>query len=302
MSVQRNGRNVFIEFASAPGVIRGGICAAPNLTTAQFLVLLNHLFKARAGGFSTRLKGSNTHLLPTTQAIQHGVYILTPVTPGDQILISDTQYHRRADPALGTPREQAFSTQVRQRDRRCVITHTPVLSADVDMWEGFQASHIFPRNLEKLFVDLGYANLVTHSHPKGVNSPQNGILLKNDVHTLYHRYALSINPDDEYRVYSFRPNAYQYHGLILDTVCRQPNDSRAVHPELLRWHFEHAVLSNMRGAGEPLWEFDFPPGADMMGEIRRGPLPELRMETELFARLGSYDGAASEDDLDGDTK
>ncbi|KAL1869749.1 hypothetical protein Plec18167_007673 [Paecilomyces lecythidis] len=55
----------------------------------------------------------------------------------------------------------------------------------------------------------------------------------------------------------------------------------------------------MRGAGEPVWEHDFPPGSDMMGEIRRGPLPGLRMESELFARLGSYDRAASEDDSDG---
>ena len=41
--------------------------------------------------------------------------------------------------------------------------------------------------------------------------------------------------------------------------------------QLLRWHFRQAVLANMRGAGEPIFEFDFPPGTDMMGEILGGP-------------------------------
>lgn len=29
--------------------------------------------------------------------------------------------------------------------------------------------------------------------------------------------------------------------------------------QLLRWHFRQAVLANMRGAGEPVFENDFPP-------------------------------------------
>jgi len=32
-----------------------------------------------------------------------------------------------------------------------------------------------------------------------------------------------------------------------------PSDS------LLRWYFREAVLANVRGAGEPIFEFDFPP-------------------------------------------
>jgi len=41
----------------------------------------------------------------------------------------------------------------------------------------------------------------------------------------------------------------------------------------------------MRGAGEPAFEFDFPPGSDMMGEIMSGPRTGERMEFELFSRL-----------------
>lgn len=56
--------------------------------------------------------------------------------------------------------------------------------------------------------------------------------------------------------------------------------------ELLDWHFEQAVLTNMKGRGEPVFEHDFPPGSDMVGEILRGPKAPERMEFELFTRLG----------------
>jgi hypothetical protein len=55
--------------------------------------------------------------------------------------------------------------------------------------------------------------------------------------------------------------------------------------ELLRWHFRQAVLGNMRGAGEPSFEHDFPPGSDIVGDILRGPRVAERMEFELFNRL-----------------
>ena len=57
--------------------------------------------------------------------------------------------------------------------------------------------------------------------------------------------------------------------------------------ELLRWHFRQAVLTNMKGVGEPVFEHDFPPGSDMMGHILRGPQAAGRMEFELFGRLAA---------------
>lgn len=41
----------------------------------------------------------------------------------------------------------------------------------------------------------------------------------------------------------------------------------------------------MRGAGELVFETDFPPGFDMMWKILRGPKAAERMEYELFGRL-----------------
>ena len=57
--------------------------------------------------------------------------------------------------------------------------------------------------------------------------------------------------------------------------------------QLLRWHFRQAVLANMRGAGEPVFEHDFPPGSDIVGDILSGPKAAERMEFELFSRLAA---------------
>jgi len=57
--------------------------------------------------------------------------------------------------------------------------------------------------------------------------------------------------------------------------------------ELLRWHFRQAVLVNLKGAGEPSFETDFPASSDVMGEIMRGPKAGERMEFELFSRFNA---------------
>ena len=72
-------------------------------------------------------------------------------------------------------------------------------------------------------------------------------------------------------------------GRSLDQQFRE-DPRRAVDP-LLRWHFRQAVLVNMKGAGMPVFEYDYPPGSDMLGDIRDGPMSAARMEAELFSRL-----------------
>lgn len=57
---------------------------------------------------------------------------------------------------------------------------------------------------------------------------------------------------------------------------------------MLRWHYRQAVLTNIKGAGEPDFELDFPPGSDIMGDIRNGPKAAERMEFEIFGRLAAH--------------
>lgn len=43
----------------------------------------------------------------------------------------------------------------------------------------------------------------------------------------------------------------------------------------------------MRGAGESIFEHDFPSGSDMIGNILSGPKAAERMEFKLFNRLAT---------------
>jgi hypothetical protein len=43
----------------------------------------------------------------------------------------------------------------------------------------------------------------------------------------------------------------------------------------------------MKGAGEPIFEHDFPPNSDILGDILTGPRAAERMEAELFGRLAA---------------
>jgi len=61
-----------------------------------------------------------------------------------------------------------------------------------------------------------------------------------------------------------------------------------VSDQLLRWHFRQSVLANVRGAGEPIFEHDFPPGTDMMSEICEGPYAGERLEMEVASRLRGF--------------
>lgn len=88
-----------------------------------------------------------------------------------------------------------------------------------------------------------------------------------------------------YKVYSFGLNTHAYHGLTLQAVCRDQNNQYCISAPLLWWHFQQAVLANMRGAGAPIFEDDFPPGTDQMGEILQGPMARQRMEFEMANRL-----------------
>jgi hypothetical protein len=84
---------------------------------------------------------------------------------------------------------------------------------------------------------------------------------------------------------AFRPISKNIAGKHLDLEYFTRPDA-PVDP-LLRWHFRQAVLANMRGAGEPIFEHDFPPGSDIVGDIFQGPKAGERMEFEIFSRLGA---------------
>ena len=98
-----------------------------------------------------------------------------------------------------TNRTQSFCDAVRSRDGQCVITGQQAPDAANGRWDGLQAAHIFPLAYEGHWNQSNYPGLITippASEAAGnINSVQNGLLLRNDIHQLFDSYDFSINPD-----------------------------------------------------------------------------------------------------------
>jgi hypothetical protein len=91
----------------------------------------------------------------------------------------------------------AFRHAIRLRDRRCVITGRVALGAQDDNWIGFEAAHIFPLAYEEHWRNNNFARWIEYPPSTGgtINSIQNGMLLRSDIHQQFDAFEFSINPD-----------------------------------------------------------------------------------------------------------
>ncbi|PUU73751.1 hypothetical protein B9Z19DRAFT_1134522 [Tuber borchii] len=80
------------------------------------------------------------------------------------------------------------------------------------------------------------------------------MLLSADVHTLFDAFKVSINPDDNYKVVCFAPDALNLYYNIAGRHLDQTFLDKGNRPvdEVLRWHYRQAVLVNIRGPGSLL--------------------------------------------------
>jgi hypothetical protein len=92
-------------------------------------------------------------------------------------------------------RVQAFTDAVRSRDGRCVISGQENLLAQYDEWWGYQAAHVFPLAYIDSFSQYKTEFNITIPGKNGdINSVQNGMLLRNDLHGLFDHNLVSILP------------------------------------------------------------------------------------------------------------
>ena len=119
---------------------------------------------------------------------------LIPVQ-GSITITDETPLFRTISVNSGT-RVRGFRDSVRDRDRRCLI------SGDVAQdrrgnWHGCNACHVFPLAHEGHWNEYDYGRWISIPPPQGglINSVQNGLLLRSDLHQLFDGYDISINPD-----------------------------------------------------------------------------------------------------------
>ncbi|KAF1808140.1 hypothetical protein P152DRAFT_469182 [Eremomyces bilateralis CBS 781.70] len=249
------GRDVHIYDADDRTIVVGGLILTNGVTNANFYSMVEMLVV-----FTTAFELQNEEGIKVQKTDD-------PLRPGN--------YYIHASGSFSVNKE---SWLVRTKSISTGTGTQCFLAAQFDRWDGFEAAHIFPVAYEDHWKDHGYEHWITIQPDNGgaINSVQNGLLLDSAVHQLFDNYILSINPDKR----SCRRAGKHLDRQLLDDPQR-PID------QLLRWHFRQAVLANMRGAGEPYFEHDFPPGSDIVGDILSGSKPAERMGFELFNRLAA---------------
>ncbi|KAF8465276.1 hypothetical protein BDZ91DRAFT_659436 [Kalaharituber pfeilii] len=286
MPIDRSlGRNVHFYDATSLEVPLGGMFQNGSVTENNFLDMLGILLVTEAP-LRVQERTSGHVVTATNNPLQPGEY---DVYCDSDIEVSHELWVNRLISYPVSGREDAFREGIRARDGKCVISGLVNRAAYRGGWTMFEGAHIFPLEKENLWIEWGYSRWITDMDDTNgaskINSLQNGFLLKSDVHQAFDQYLLSVNPDDNYKVVVFDDDILGLDGRILDAVCRDPANPHRVSDQLLRWHFRQSVLANMRGAGEPIFEHDFPPGTDMMTEIREGPYAKERLEMEFASRL-----------------
>jgi len=113
-----------------------------------------------------------------------------------------------------TSREDRFHEEVRDRDRKCVISglSNPEYLIARDEWAGFEAAHIFPVRHENLWIYYNHGEWVTYMDDtvgsSKIHSIQKGLLLQATVDQLFDRFRVSVNLDDGYKVVVLSPEFF----------------------------------------------------------------------------------------------
>ncbi|KAG0136490.1 hypothetical protein HOY82DRAFT_478951 [Tuber indicum] len=275
MSLNRSlPRNVSFYDATNPDEVLGGLVQNGSITGANFLDILGILLAVGVSPIRVQERMSSHIVSRTEVPLQVGAY---DIYCEDMCYIPPIYSVHRLISHKISRREDSFRNDIRNRDRKCVILgiSIPEIFIQANNWTTFEAAHIFPPEHSSLWIqnDNGrwIAGKDNATESSMINSPRNGLPLRLDVRQMFDQYLISINPNDGHKVIVFDLDLCGYDGKTLDPVCRNPADPHSVFDELLRWHFRESVLAKVRGAGEPIFEHDFPPGTDMVGEILAGP-------------------------------
>jgi len=213
--------------------------------------------------------------------------LISPAT----IQVSDEPWIPRVISHDITGRDDRFCHEVRNHDRRCVISGliNPQGHIQAGIWCEFRAAHIFPLGHESLWTRRDYYQLIKDMDDtlgtEQIKSCHNGFLLDPGIRTKFDLYLISVNPDDNYKIVTFDLDIRGLDGRTLDPVCRNPDDPHRVSDQLLRWHFRQSILANVRAAGEPIFEHGFPQRHDIAGEILASPYGQERFNLEITTRL-----------------
>ncbi|CDM37708.1 hypothetical protein PROQFM164_S07g000056 [Penicillium roqueforti FM164] len=182
--------------------------------------------------------------------------------------------------------QNKFRNSLRTRDAACAITGPNAIASRRSPFRGLEATHVFPVSNVDEWQRNRYRRYITDTRPSseigesGLYSPQNGLLLRSDIHTHFDAFEIGIDPD----IIVFVTDTTGIGGTRLRNSAL--SGTLRVSANLLRWHLRMCLYKSLKVNAEPqtVWEEDL--GEDPMGEILSQPDAAERMEVELFTRLG----------------
>jgi len=189
-------------------------------------------------------------------------------------------------------RTEHYRTRTRARDPCCLISGLSVVRDD---YSRFKAAHIFPRAHDGEWIRRGFPSRITDpapavevGGPTKIDSIQNVMLLRSDLHDAWDNYKIGVNPDRGYIVIPFVAGYDDIAGKVLKLDHIEDPNLRPL-DDLLRDHFLQGVLKNMKGAGEPTWDYEDALGGGGMDlsrlDVWGGTTGQQHLEFELAHRL-----------------
>ena len=193
------GRGVHIYNANDPANVLGGLILTNGVTNANFysmvdivFVFSQNYFLRDEGGITVQkddrpLQPGNYYFVTNGRFPSMG-YIVKLLIPIGPVTVNDEPWLVRTTSMASGTRIAAFCDAVRERDRRCVVTGKPALRAKHGIWWGFEAAHIFPLAFEGHWAEEDFGRWIAVQPATGsagpINSVQNGMPLRRDIHTL----------------------------------------------------------------------------------------------------------------------
>lgn len=190
-------RDVFFADLRNPEIELGGLIVTSGMTNSIFYIIVAITIDQDATKFG--LQDSNGEAVANDDSpLRPGHYLIVsdqPATPSTKVFFT-----RALSNSAGT-RVESFKNQVRDRDRRCVITKVEArLGPLYNHWRSFESAHVVPIAYSLEWRRCGFSNLVTIPPPPpresdSINSVQNGLLMQSNVHQLFDSYDFSILPE-----------------------------------------------------------------------------------------------------------
>ncbi|KAH9032547.1 hypothetical protein EDB84DRAFT_1561942 [Lactarius hengduanensis] len=187
----------------------------------------------------------------------------------------DTTLQRRAGeplriglvPTLPRPRNpthsntpapvSSYRARGRARDGKCLIT-----GLQTQTYSRLKVAHIFPRAHDAEWIRKGYPSKITDSAdevvmggPTKIDSVQNVITMRSDLHDAWDNYEFGVDPNNNYRITAFTNGNADVNDLYLKLDHIQDPTLRPL-DELFTDHFMQGIFKHMKGAGEVSWSYE----------------------------------------------